>query len=315
MPYVIGLDVGGTTIKGGVFAGSSQCLAEVRMKTYVTENSVNEILANMRAVVEELMRRAAMLGLDHPGGIGIGVPGFVNSTEGVVLEASNLGLYDVNLKRWFEERYHVPCVVQGDARVGAIAEREFGAAQGHSSLLYVVIGTGVGSGMVVNGEVYEGVHSAGGELGHTIVNPDGDICACGKRGCLETIVAGPNLIRAYEKRLGRPTAATAKDLSDRALEGHPDAKMVFREAAQALALAIANYCTLFDPSIVVVGGGVSLAGPVLFEPLLEFFNKYSSPLASERIVIAPAALGDKSGTVGASLLVQGVRTLKEVGGA
>lgn len=304
MSYVIGLDVGGSTIKGGVFNGTSQSFVNIRLKTYSLENTRDEILANMSAAIGQLTQQASRLHIGELAGIGIGVPGFVNSREGVVLHASNLGLHNVNLKHWSEKEFGVPSVVQGDARVGALAEREFGAAKGEDSLLYIVIGTGVGSGMILDGQVYEGAHSVAGEIGHTILNPGGDICACGKRGCLETLVSGPMLIRAYQKRIGYEVDVTAKTLSERAAAGEPDAKAVYRDAAQTLALALANYCTILDPSIVVIGGGVSLAGDVLFEPLREFFPVYASPLASKSIEIVPAVLGDQSGVVGASLLVK-----------
>ncbi|QSO53550.1 ROK family protein [Alicyclobacillus curvatus] len=303
MSYVIGLDVGGSTVKAGVFNGSSQSFGDIRLKTYSSKNTREEIITNMATAVRQLMEQARGLRIGQLAGIGIGVPGFVNSRDGVVMHASNLSLHNVNLKQWFEEEFSVPCVVQGDARVGALAEREFGAAKGRDSLLYVVIGTGVGSGMILDGKVYEGVHSVAGEIGHTIVQPDGNICACGKRGCLETLVSGPMLIRAYQRRVG-PQEITAKTLSERATAGEPDAVAVFRQAAQDLAFALSNYCTILDPSIVVIGGGVSLAGPVLFEPLREFFSVYASALASRSIKIVPAQLGDRSGVVGASLLVK-----------
>lgn len=311
MSYVIGLDVGGTTIKGGVFTGTTQSLVDVRVKTYSDENALAKILDSMSGAIRQLMDQASRLGVGELAAIGIGVPGFVNSSEGVVLHATNLSFHDVHLKQWTEEHFGIPCVVQGDARVGALAEREFGAAKGHSALLYVVIGTGVGSGMILHGQIYEGAHSVAGELGHTILDPGGEICACGKRGCLETLVSGPMLIRAYQKRVGREVEVTAKALAERARDGEPDARAVYTDAARTLAVALANYCTLLDPSIVVIGGGVSLAGPVLFDPLREFFAVYASPLASKSIEIVPAVLGDRSGVVGASLLVRGFLQSRE----
>lgn len=304
MSYVIGLDVGGSTIKGGVFNGTSESCFDIRLKTYTSQNTSNQIFANMSLAIRQLMKQAGALGLGKLAGIGIGVPGFVDSRKGVVLHASNLDLHNVNLRDWFENEFSVPCVVQGDARVGALAEREFGAAQGHDSLLYIVVGTGVGSGMILNGEVYEGAHLVAGEIGHTILKPDGDVCACGKRGCLETLVSGPQLIRAYQKRTQKDEDITAQTLTERAANGEPDAVAVYREVAGSLALALANYCTTLDPSIVVIGGGVSLAGEVLFEPLREFFKAYVSSLASKSITIVPAQLGDRSGVVGSGLIVR-----------
>lgn len=304
MSYVIGLDVGGTTIKGGVLDGTSRVLADIRVKTYSDHNSREEILENMLSAIEQLTRQATRLGIGELAGIGMGVPGFVKSSEGVVYSAANLGLRDVNVKQYFEERVGVPCVVQGDARTGALAEYEFGAGQGASSLLYVVIGTGIGSGIIQNGRIYEGAHGLAAEIGHTIVDPCGGVCACGKRGCAETIVSGPVIIRAYQNRVGSEVDVSAKTIADFAREGEADALAVYREVARTLALALANYCTLVDPSTIVIGGGVSLAGDVLFGPLREFFSVYSSPVARGLIEIVPAMLGDRSGVVGASLLVK-----------
>jgi len=311
MSYVIGLDVGGSTIKGGVFSGTSQSFLDIRVKTFSFENSRDEIIANMSAAVRQLTQQAGSLGIGGLSGIGIGVPGFVNSSEGVVLHASNLALHNVNLKQWFEKEMGVPCIVQGDARVGALAEHEFGAATGANSLLYITIGTGVGSGMILDNQVYEGSHYVAGEIGHTILSPEGDICACGKRGCLETLVSAPMLIRAYQNRVGRKVDVSAKSLADLAAAGEPDATAVYQDAARTLGLALANYCTVFDPSIIVIGGGVSLAGDVLFKPLREFFALYASPLASKSIHIVPALLGDRSGVVGASLLVKGFLDVRQ----
>ena len=306
MSYVIGLDVGGTTIKGGVFAGTSQSMIDIHMKTYSNENTLEEILASISEAVQYLMDEASHLEIGNLVAIGIGIPGFVKSSEGFVLYASNLRLHNVNLKQWVEEHFGVLCVVQGDARVGALAEREFGVAKGFSSLLFIVIGTGVGSGMILDGKIYEGAHSVAGEIGHTILEPGGEICACGRQGCLETMVSGPMLIRAYQRRIGKKVDVTAKTLAELAACGETNAKAVYTDAARSLAIAIANYCTILDPAIVVIGGGVSLAGSVLFEPLRAFFSVYASPLARQSIEIVPAVLGDRSGVIGASLLVRDI---------
>lgn len=302
MSYVIGLDVGGTTIKGGAFSNTFECKAEIRLPTYQKRNHRDEILSTIAMAVQRLKDETASLNLGELAGVGIGVPGFVKSSEGVVYEAANLELTNVNLKNWVEENVGIPCAVQGDARTGALAEHELGAAKGQQSSLYVVIGTGVGSGIILNGHIYEGIHAAAGEIGHAIVNPDGELCSCGKRGCLETIVSAPHISRAYQERTGVTEAISAKMVAERAQMGDSDGQAVFRQVAQSLAQALANCCTIVDPSIVVIGGGVSQAGDVLFQPLREFFSVYASSIARRQIRIVPAELGDRSGIVGASLL-------------
>ncbi|QQE79244.1 ROK family protein [Alicyclobacillus sp. SO9] len=304
MSYVIGLDVGGTTIKGGIFTTTAQPLAEIRFRTYDKNNVRDEILASMSSVIHRLEEQADRLGLGRMEGVGIGVPGFVSSSEGVVYKAANLALINVKLRQWFEERFNVPCVVQGDARTGALGEFEFGAGKGAESLLYVVIGTGVGSGMILNGEIYEGVHALAGEIGHTIIHPDGQLCACGKRGCLETLVSGPAIVREYRNRTESQSETVPEIITKRAEAGEQAALDVYKNVAKTLGIALANYCTIVDPSRIVIGGGVSLAGSVLFNPLREFFRAYASPGAAKSIDIRPASLGDRSGLVGASLLVK-----------
>lgn len=302
MAYVIGLDVGGTTIKGGVFAGSTSVAAEIRIRTYEKNNERDEILSSMVRAIEQLKQEAHNLKLGELEGIGIGVPGFVKSSIGVVSKAVNIGLIEVNVKKWIEAQVGVPCVVQGDARTGAFAEHLCGAAKGVSSLLYVVLGTGVGSGVILDGHIHEGEHSLSGEIGHTIIDPDGKRCACGKRGCLETMASGPSIVEAYLEKGEDGLDVSSEDIARLAMEGDPSALEAYADAARALAVALSNYCTVVDPAMVVVGGGVSLAGTVLFSPLREFFALYAPTEVNQLIPIVPAMLGDRSGIIGASLL-------------
>lgn len=304
MAYVIGLDVGGTTIKGGVFDDNSNVLAEIRIRTYEKNNERDEILSAMLQAIEKLKVQAQHLDLGRLDGIGIGIPGFVKSSAGVVSKAVNIGLIEVNVKKWIEEQAGVPCLVQGDARTGAFAEHICGSAKGVSSLLYVVLGTGVGSGVILDGHIYEGEHSLSGEIGHTIIDPDGELCACGKRGCLETMASGPNIVEAYLQKAGNGLDVSSKTVARLAMEGDSNAVEVYTNAARALAIALSNYCTVIDPAMVVVGGGVSLAGTVLFSPLSEFFALYAPREINECVLIVPAMLGDRSGIIGASLLAK-----------
>jgi glucokinase len=299
--YVLALDVGGTTIKGAAFTGDLQ-VAEVRTKTYVSRNEPQEILSNILSVIKQLSDRASEYGM--LAGIGVGVPGIVNAREGIVYTAANLELKNMNLKQWIEERVHVPCVVQGDARVGALAEHTFGAGKRADSMLYVVIGTGVGSGIIINNQIYEGSHGLAGEIGHTIVDPAGRACTCGKRGCLETIVSARGIAESYQrlaKREGQDLSAEI--IANRARDGDSIGQEVYIEAARALSLALANYCTIIDPSVIVIGGGLSLAGSVLFDPIRQYFPIYASPEVCQKAEIIPAMLGDRSGVMGASTLI------------
>ncbi|MDQ0189847.1 ROK family protein [Alicyclobacillus cycloheptanicus] len=299
--YVVALDVGGTTIKGAAFTGSRQ-VAEVRARTYVTKNEPHEVLNRMLSVIRELTD--SVQGLGPLAGVGIGLPGLVNAREGVVHAAANLALNNINVKRWMEEKLDVPCLVQGDARVGAIAEHRLGAGNQVPCMLYVAIGTGVGSGMILNRQLYEGCHGFAGEIGHIVMDPGGRVCACGKRGCLETLVSAPAIVQAYRQMAGSGKQRhSAEAIADRARQGDAAALEVYEAAARALSMALANCCTLVDPAVIVIGGGLSLAGPVLFDPIRRYFSIYALPEVRESVQILPAAFGDRSGVVGASILV------------
>lgn len=304
MAYTIGLDVGGTTIKAGLFWQESELVETVRVRTYGRTNSRDEILSRIAETIAQVQEIGLSKGYGELQGIGIGVPGFVNPFTGEIYASANLALEYVNLKAWVEDRVGVLCVIQGDAKLGALAESVHGAGRNISGFLYVSLGTGVGGGVIVGGKLHEGEHLLAGEIGHTTVDPEGAPCGCGKRGCVETIASGPAIASAYRKRVGLSEAVSAADVSSRAALGDQVARAVYREAAHSLAYVLANCVTVLDPSLIVVGGGVSLAGPVIFGPLQEGFARYSSPRRDPMAQIVPAILGDTGGMIGAHILVQ-----------
>lgn len=303
MSYKIGIDIGGTTIKAGIFSTDSQLIERTRVKSYDKHNSAAEVLDHIIMAIDLLRSEAALRNLGKLAGIGIGVPGFINRHTGKIYSSANLGLKNINLKVSIEEKVGVPCYIFGDAKVGALAEKYYGAGQHVSSLLYVTLGTGVGSGIIIDSRIYEGEHLLAGEIGHTIVDPVGRPCGCGRRGCLETLVSGPKIVEFY-RQYGNNFEGTAEAVAQRATAGDPQALLVYREAMRVLALALANYVTVFDPSLIIIGGGLSLAGAVLFDPLREFYARYTVRDSSQVAPIVPALLGDSSGLLGAQLLVK-----------
>ena len=304
MAYTIGLDIGGTTIKAGLFREDSELAETIRVRTYGRINSRDEILSGIAGAITQIQQLGLSKGYGELTGIGIGVPGFVNRLTGEILASANLALKGVNLQTWVQDRVGVLCVIQGDAKLGALAESVQGAGRDVSGLLYVSLGTGVGGGVVVGGRVYEGDHLLAGEIGHAVVDPDGALCGCGKRGCLETVASGPAIANAYRKQVEVSKGVSAADVSSWATVGDRVARAVYQEAAHTLAFVLVNYVTVLDPSLIVVGGGVSLAGPVLFTPLMEGFARYSSPRRAAMVHIVPAKLGDTAGMVGAHILVR-----------
>ena len=268
--WVLGVDVGGTTMKGVVMHRGGEVGSVEATPTRREQGPV----AVVRSIVEFAAELAANL-RDREGdgalaGVGIGVPGLVDEKAGIAVQSANLGWKRVPIRDQVEQRIGVPAVVGHDVRLAALAEGIAGAAVGARDYLFVAVGTGIGAAVVIAGEPYSGAHGAGGELGHMVVDPGGPLCGCGKRGCVEAIASASALERRYAEQSGRGDADvtfSARDIVARASKGDRSAAKVWDDATEALGLALANYAVLLDPELVVIGGGVAEAGADLFEPL------------------------------------------------
>ncbi len=284
---VAAIDVGGTTIKGAVFDRGGRVVEEKRCPTGAEQGP--------EAVIDSILKLAAELSgsQPRPAAVGLAVPGLVQESAGVVLEATNLGLKDAPVRELAARRLNTTVAVLHDVRAAALAEGALGAARGHSDYLLLTLGTGIGAAVVLDGRPYTGVHGVGGELGHTSVDPRGPQCLCGGTGCLEAIASAGAVARRYGH------AADAEEVAARAAAGDTKAVEVWREALDALALAIVNYATLLDPELVVIGGGLAEAGPRLFDPLrkrIQQARRFGPPIRVER-----AALGEEAGRYGAAI--------------
>jgi glucokinase len=224
----------------------------------------------------------------------LAVPGLVDEEARTVLEATNLDWHDVPIGALAEDRLGVAVTVTHDGRAGAVAEGLLGAARGCADYLLLTLGTGVGAAMVIRGRPYTGAHGIAGELGHVAVAPDGPVCACGASGCLEAIASASRIARRYS-----PEAVGAEEVARGALVADPVARQIWGEAIDALALAIANYVTLLDPELVVVGGGMAAVGSALFEPLQTGVRRLVRFGAPPPIVAA--SLGEDAGRTGAAI--------------
>lgn len=284
---VVAIDVGGTTVKGAVFDRQGRVSNEARRPTGADRGA--------EAVIESILALAGGLASPSPSpaAFGIAVPGLVRESDGMVLEATNVGLRDVPLRELASRRLAAPVAVLHDVRAAALAEGTLGAARGRSDYLLLTLGTGVGAAVVIGGRPYTGAHGIGGELGHVAVDPREPLCRCGGTGCLEAIASAG----AVERRFGQGIDAQA--VVDRAAWNEPAAVRVWREALDALALAIVNYATLLDPEVVVIGGGLASAGPRLFDPLSDLVR--ASTRFGEPVPIVPAALGEEAGCFGAAI--------------
>jgi glucokinase len=284
----VALDVGGTLMKGAVVDRDGTARAVEQRPTLRQPDTV-----------EGILRFAADLAAAGPvERVGLAVPGIVDELGGVARYSTNLGWRDLPLRDIAARRLGLPVTLVHDVRAGALAEREFGAAQGVDDFLFLPIGTGIAGTVFVGGRPYRGADGMAGEIGHAPVpigdGPVGDEpCACGQRGCLETYASAAALVRRY----GRP-GVSAADVVARAVSD-PDARRVFADAVSALGFALTTYTMLLDPALIVLGGGLAEAGETLLAPVRAELAARVSWRVPPRVV--KAALGSSAGRLGAAI--------------
>lgn len=311
-PTVLAVDLGGTQIRVALCDLQGQVLRRVARPTQAAEGPD----AVIQRLVDAISETLAGAPIDQVGGIGIGSPGPLNPVSGIVLSPPNLpGWRHVPLRDIIRARFGLPTSLGNDANVAALAEYTFGAGRGHPNMIYLTISTGVGSGIIVDGRMLLGAHGLGAEAGHMIVNPDGPACNCGHHGCLEAYASGTAIARYAVQRIkaGKKTRITkmvggdlakidARVVSEAAKLGDKQAILAFRRAGRHLGIGIANLLRLFNPTMIVLGGSVTKAGPLLTDPMWEAIKEYVPALYWQGLAIVPAALGDDVGLLGAAAL-------------
>ncbi len=312
--YAFGIDLGGTTAKIGLFTTSGALLEKWEVATD-TSHAGEHILENLAAAILGKMKEQSIQP-EQVEGVGIGVPGPVLDSSIVPIVCANLGGWgERNVSAQLSGLLDGLKVLAGnDANVAALGEIWMGAAKGAKNAVMVTLGTGVGGGVVVNGKVIDGVHGAGGEIGHITVNRhETAVCGCGKRGCLEQYSSATGVVRCMKKLLDenpdtpcvlRGTEFAAKDVFDAARNGDTLAAREVDEMTDTLGMALANIASTVDPEAFLVGGGVARAGDVLFAPLNKHFKEYAFKSCRE-IPIKQASLGNDAGIYGAVRLIVG----------
>jgi glucokinase len=293
---VIALDVGGTGIKSGLVDGSGALRYAERHATQA-QRGPDAVIETVLHIAESLAGKALANG-DTPLAVGIAVPGVVDEVAGVAAWSANIGFRGVPLRDLVSRRLGLPAALGHDVRAGGLAEARLGAGRDTDHVLFVAIGTGIAAAHVVAGRGSAGAHGAAGELGHVVVRPEGPMCACGSRGCLEAVASAAAVGRRYAELAG--TAASAADVAARAGAGDAAAGRVWHEAVQALADGLLTAQALFDVEAMVVGGGLAEAGEALLEPLRTALHERITFHREPRLV--RATLGDEAGCLGAALL-------------
>lgn len=307
---IIGVDLGGTKMLLGVLDPDSKVLWESReASTGQTEDELVELL--VREVEEARAKRPGVAA------VGLGIPATVDHDKGIARSAVNLPLENLPIREIAGERTGLPVFVDNDANVAALAEHLYGAAKGARNAVMLTIGTGIGGGLILGGEVYRGATGAGAELGHTVIEVDGPRCQgnCPGRGCVETLASGTALGRegreAAEREpdsaLGAMLAAgktiDGQAVTEVALSGDETARGVFDLVGSRLGVALTSFANIFEPEVFVIGGGVIAAGDLLLDPARRELAARALP-PMKQIPVVVAELGSDAGMIGAAAMAR-----------
>ena len=306
--YVLGVDVGGTTVKMGLFNVDGEVLDKWEIKTR-TENGGEAILPDIAASANAKLEEKG-IDKEEVAGIGIGIPGPIDE-EGVVPHTANLGWGYKEVSKELSELTGLPCKGGNDANVAALGEMWKGGAAGYHNVVMVTLGTGVGGGIIVGGKILTGSNGAGGEIGHLHVddNIPGQ-CGCGNKGCLEQVASATGITNLANQALAasdkpsvlREGEVSAKTVFDAVKADDELAKEVAERFGKYLGTALANITAVVDPQAIVIGGGVSKAGPILLEYVEKYYQEYCFK-SCKSVKFALATLGNDAGIFGSAKLV------------
>lgn len=304
--YKFGVDVGGTTVKIGLFSGDGKLEEKYEIATDKSDQGAH-IIEHIAAKLDEIIAKKSYGILDCMG-VGIGLPGPVD--RGMILGCVNLGWGIFSIVEEFSKAFHnVPVYAGNDANIAALGEYVAGAGKGMKNMMMVTLGTGVGGGIIIDGRILEGANGGAGEIGHIPVNPqEQDTCGCGKKGCLEQYASATGIVRIAEKlrkengNTALPAGCTAKQVFDYAKEGDELAMQAVEELGRYLGLALASCACVLNPEGIVIGGGVSRAGKILLDVTEKNFQTYVFK-PCRNVKFSLAELGNDAGIYGAAAMV------------
>ena len=300
MSQVIGIDLGGSKIALGLVDPQGQISARRRIDTN-SEAGLNSVVERIAAEIEAL--KATLPPAETLVAVGVGAPGPVDHLSGDLLTLVNLpGISNSPFGRVLAERLSTPVVLDHDAKAAALGEFHYGAGRERDSMIYIVIGTGVGAAIIYQGKLIYGEGKSAGECGHMTVDPKGRQCHCGSRGCLETYASGPALSKVYAAAAGEKISGA--EVSARALAGDRIARDVLASAGRALGVAIASLAMTLNIELFVIGGGVALAGDLLLGSARESLKLYSFKAVAAKVKVTASALGEGAPILGAARLAR-----------
>lgn len=310
----IGVDLGGTNIVAGVVNEDYKILVKVKRKTHA-ERTADEILRDIADLCREAVEKAGLTMADVES-VGIGCPGTCNTQTGIVEYANNLHFNNVPVVARMHELLGLPVYINNDANAAALGEALAGAAKGSNSCVCITLGTGVGGGVIIDGKIYEGCNYAGAELGHTVIQMNGEQCTCGRRGCWEAYASATALVRQTKEAMethprsymwkmvdGDINRVNGLTAFDGMRAGDTVAAAVVDQYIEYVACGVIDMINIFQPDIACIGGGISHEGETLLVPLREkvTLERYSKFCERQTEIVA-AVLGNDAGVIGAACL-------------
>lgn len=312
---ILAVDIGGTKVAAGLMTSAGKIVSSVRAKM-AAQGSAADGLAAVFETIDLALKKERRTRFSA---MGVSVPGWVDADTGTVLSAANLPCWkNFRLARELEKHYRLPVRVANDAKAAALAEARWGAGRGYRSVFYATLGTGVGTGFVVDGQIYSGRRGPAGEGGHTIIDFHGPMCGCGKRGCAEMYISGPAIAREARERIakmpegsssvlmkfagGDAANVTAETVAEAAAAGDSLAREVLDEMAERLAIWLGNIIDLLEPDAIVIGGGLAELAISMLPKVRKHLSCWTCSPGNEKTAIIKASYGAESALAGAAAL-------------
>ncbi|MCR4336319.1 MAG: ROK family protein [Candidatus Omnitrophica bacterium] len=302
--FIVGIDVGGTNVKAGLVEKSGKIIARTSLNTKAFNQNKNQLILAMVGMIKDFL-------IDHHlkssqiVGIGIGLPGLIDPPRGVVRFLPNIpGWENVRLAEIFKKKLGIPAFLENDVHLITLGEWKFGAGRGATDMICMTLGTGVGSGLILNNQVYRGPAYVAGELGHMPLNEEGPDCACGGYGCFERYVGNQALLEKAKAQF-QDANITLEDMTALAREKNPQALKFWEEVGQQVGNGLVGVVNLLNPKLIVIGGGVANANfPFLSKSILQTIHRRAMKVQGAMVKIKRAQLGNDAGLQGAWVLVK-----------
>jgi len=296
---VIGVDLGGTNLRTALVSQNGEVVEKVKEPTRASDGHakvVQRLIENIKAQQDSALRKGTTIAA-----VGVGAPGVIHADTGVVVKSPNFPDWNnLPLKKELEAALALPVFIENDANAAALGELWRGAGQGITSMIFLTLGTGVGGGVVLDGRIWPGADGMAGEIGHMTILPDGRRCGCGNTGCLEMYASSRGIVMTYQERSARSTVITSEEIYQAARDGDVLAGDVMKDMGRLLGIGIANLINIFNPEMIVIGGGVKEAWPLFIEATREEIKKRAFEYPAARTQIVPSVLGDDAGMIGAA---------------